>query len=53
MRAQIIADAAHCRGCQRFWEGGRLNPSLTGSWKVPEQSQNTVEVRRGEAWVLG
>src|SRR5580704_18397556 len=24
-RAQIIADAPHCRGCQRFWAGGRLN----------------------------
>ena len=22
-RAQIIADAAHCRGCRRFWAGGR------------------------------
>src|SRR6266852_1313951 len=22
--AQIIADAAHCGGCRRFWAGGRL-----------------------------
>ena len=58
-RAQIIADAVHCRGCQRFWDSGRV-VGLTlplphhGRFAViREQSQNAVEVRRGEArlWV--
>src|SRR5579863_621031 len=29
-RAQIIADAAHCRRCRRFGAGGRRTPKLTG-----------------------
>ena len=58
-RAQIIADAVHCRGCQRFWDSGRVVgltlplPDHGRFAVIREQSQNAVEVRRGEArlWV--
>src|ERR1017187_8476501 len=35
-RAQIIADAAHCRGCRRFWADGRQTGSYpeTGVWEA-------------------
>ena len=45
-RAKIIADIAHCKGCQRFWAGSRQtgsNPKLKATPSLPSPANHVRE----------
>ena len=45
-RAQIIADAAHCRGCRRFWAGEAAERNKRGvNMALTRDFRETVQAR--------